>query len=82
MVAAFIILLNDSVMPALRLMGTFTEPLAGIVETTSGGDLSGGGSGPLRPHAVMNNATASITADDIIGFIICIMLLAHPGVQS
>ena len=69
MVEASISLLNSIVIPSLRLTGTSTDPFAGMVEFTWGGVLSGGGSGPSRPHAVSNDAAARTTADRIDGFI-------------
>ncbi len=48
-------LLNVIAIPPGRLTGTFISPLEGLVELTVGGAVSGGGTGPLRPHAVINN---------------------------
>jgi hypothetical protein len=68
MVEASIILLNVIEMPPGRSTGTFTDPLEGMVELTVGGVLSGGGTGPLRPHAVSDNAAARTTANSTDSF--------------
>ncbi len=68
MVEASIDLLNVILMPPDRLTGTFTDPLAGTVELTVGDDVSGGGTGPFRPHAVGNNTAKRITANSTSSF--------------
>jgi len=82
MVDASIVSLNTTVMPALRLMGTFNEPLAGIVKVTLGvaaDVVLFEGSDPLLGHAVINNATVIATTDKIDGFIITFVLCILPG---
>jgi hypothetical protein len=70
MVEASINLLNTSEMPPLRFTGTSTEPLAGTEEITFGGNLSGGGIGPFRPHARINRTAVVITTLRINDFFI------------
>jgi hypothetical protein len=77
MVEASITLLNIIVIPSLRLTGTPTDPFAGMVDFTWGGVLSGGGSGPSRPHAVGNDATTRTTANRIDGFFIPFTLFTY-----
>ena len=73
MVDASIVSLNTTAMPVLMLMGTFNEPLAGIVEVTWGvvdDVVVFEGSDPLLGHAVINNAIVIAATDKIDGFII------------
>ena len=82
MVEASIALLNSIVIPLLRLTGTSTVPFSGTVEFTWGGVLSGGGSGPLRPHAAGNDATIRTTANSSDGFFIPFTLLCLGGITD
>src|SRR5512143_730728 len=75
MVEASISLLNVIAIPPLRLTGTFNDPSEGNVDMTLGGVLSGGGTGPLRPHAVNNDATTRTIANRIDGFFISFTLV-------
>ncbi len=70
MVEASINLLNISEMPPLRFTGTPTEPLAGTEEITFGGNLSGGGIGPFRPHARITSTAVVMDTLRIDGFFI------------
>jgi len=64
-------------MPPGRSTGTFTVPFAGMVELTVGGVLSGGGTGPWRPHAVNNSAATRTSVDRIEDFFISFTLFTY-----